>query len=345
AVATACMALVDEYRKGTVSKGRTIIALSAAIPASADGDAEAPDKTLDTYIKMLDNFDADRERAGKRGRSRSHEEESPGSDAAEPPPKRQRADPGAFAWSIETAIEGSKLRTECRESLRLLKIYAVEPKLSKSDLLNSEGTPEFPDSEWTHILAGQAVDLDHVFNGRHSTGADDKVSHDIGEFTISSKPKVPSRTIISFGDWVIAWFATTTATAYAFPHRQRELVRYGEHVIGQFAAIAPQFHSCVMDYEKAVRRRVASRRDLLLTDFFEFSDLRVQFIDIRGSGSSALPAKDSKPASARYATGEARRSESCRRWNGGECSLTSSACRFRHVCSTCGSGSHRSRDC
>jgi hypothetical protein len=177
------------------------------------------------------------------------------------------------------------MRDECVATRDLIANYTLNVKLAKAHLLNSGAAPEFPNSEWRTILSGLAVNLDAVFSGRYSTEQDPKVTHEIGDFTISTHEAPTSKAVKTAGDWFIAWNQAAAATTFAFPHRQKECQDYGRHILDLFAAFAQEHHHLILNYDRAVRKRVAMQRNLLLTDLSEFGDLRVQYLDVRGANS------------------------------------------------------------
>jgi hypothetical protein len=56
---------------------------------------------------------------------------------------------------------------------------------------------------------------------------------------------------------------------FAFPHRKDELCAYEEYIDQKFTTCRTSYHSLVIRFEKAVRKRIGSRRDLELSDFEE----------------------------------------------------------------------------
>jgi hypothetical protein len=359
-IAAQCLNVIDQYRSERTSKGDAIYKLVQTIPTGEVGTAESPGKTLGSYVSMLDDWDRERtlseggerhgrertdtefdnERHGERDRD-ARDETAEEREYDEPAHKRPKIDPELFPWAITDRIGGGTLRDECVSTKNLIANYTLDIKLAKANLLNSGSAPEFPDSEWKSILSGLSVNLDAVFSGRYSTEHDSKVSHEIGDFTISTREASTSKAVRSAGDWFIAWNQAAAATTFAFPHRGRECQEYGKHILGLFAAFAEEHHHLIFNYDKAVRKRVALRRDLLLTDIAEFGDLRVQFLDVRGANSS-------KRAQTQAAGGRrsARRSgEACLRWNKGTCPATTERCFYQHVCSYCHSAEHVNGDC
>jgi hypothetical protein len=103
--------------------------------------------------------------------------------------------------------------------------------------------------------------------------------------TSPSREATTSKSIKSAGDWFIAWNQATTATSFAFPHRNKECQDDGRHILNLFAAFAEEHHHHIFNYDRAICKWVALCRNLMLTDIAEFGDLRVQFLNTQGANS------------------------------------------------------------
>jgi hypothetical protein len=358
-VTTKCLDIVNKYRAGNIHKGDAIYEFARAIPVGEDETAESPGKTLASYISMLDNWDRERTLSDADEQQEEAQEEEPNTAAIrkghkragknhedgyddecdEPIHRRPKIDTEQFPWSVSDRMEGSALRDECAATRNLIANYTLDIKLAKSHLLNSGAAPEFPDSEWKSILSGLAVNLDAVFSGRYSTEHDSKVTHEFGDITISTREATTSKSVKTAGDWFIAWNQATAATSFAFPHRIKECQEYGRHILDLYAAFAEEHHRLILNYDRAVRKRVALRRNLLLTDFAEFADLRVQFLDVRGANSSSQAQTNTGRRSSK------RSGDPCLRWNRGACPSTAERCFYKHVCSYCRSPDHVNSAC
>ncbi|KIM83784.1 hypothetical protein PILCRDRAFT_6681 [Piloderma croceum F 1598] len=280
-VTTKCLNIVEQYRAGNIHKGDAIYEFAKAIPAGEDESAESPGKTLESYISMLDDWDRERTLSDADEQHGEVREEEPDGDAISKGHKRvQRNDGDEYDAECDEPIHRRpKINTE-QFPWNLIANYVLDVKLAKLHLLNSGAAPEFPDSEWKSLLSGLAVNLDAVFSGRYSTEHDAKTSHEIGDFTISTREATVSKSVKTAGDWFIAWNQASAATTFAFLHRNRECQDYGRHILDLFAAFAEEHHHLILNYDRAVRKRVALRQNLLLTDLAEFGDLRVQFLDV-----------------------------------------------------------------
>ena len=188
-----------------------------------------------------------------------------------------------FTWIVCDRIDPPSLSQSLSQTQAILKNFSRDPKLAKSSLLNSSRLPQFPDSEWANLITGQAVDLDHVLAGQYSVAHDERRTERIGELEVIVGSARPARIVDTHGKWVIAWDQAVEATTYIFPHRSTELRDYGRHISQLFASFPDTLHSCIIQYDHAVRIRVAQRRDLLLTDFGQFSDLHVLWVQNAGA--------------------------------------------------------------
>lgn len=291
------------------------------------------------------------DRRGTRSRSRSSRESRSRSISPlslsedEPASKRQKPDPSEYAWAAADAAARKTLRPEVLDTLLRLKRYGKDIRFAKSHLLNSVGAPEFPDAEWSNVLRGKFVDLDHVFSGQYTLGVDEKHTEKFGPVELSYRAITPSKTIKTAGDWVIAWQRATAAIVYAFPLRKADLDGYFTHIFGLFGAIHPDYHSRVLDYDRAARQKAAAVRTILLTDIHEFAFLRTLYIDSIGAtaATSAGPSSDGKKRTA--STRKVPSDEPCRRWNRGICNASDSACKYTHRCSACGTSGHPATGC
>ncbi|KAL1695675.1 hypothetical protein GGG16DRAFT_35801, partial [Schizophyllum commune] len=259
-----------------------------------------------------------------------------------------RVNLAVLPWSIREARDPQPLRESVRKTLDILENISREPRVAKSSLLNNARRPQFPNSEWENILGGNAVNLDTVVTSEYSLSIDFKTTEKIGDFEVSlttgSSAATPSKVVKSHSDYLIAWDRTVEAYEYIFEHRHHELQGYTRHILQLFKSFPEELHSRVINYDKAVRLRVAARRDLLLTDFNEFSDLHLQWIQ------NSLQVRVQRDSNSKQRAGAAlgaggRRRDPCNRWNSGVCPNSTGKCRYAHVCSVCRSNQHAASAC
>ena len=348
AVLAACDTVIKKFREQKCSKPAAIRSLQSILSKAIPNDDESLDEVFGRYLIVLENHEKSMARAEKRGHQDPSDkfagqgaalfEDEGHTDEHEPPTaKKARTDESDFPWAISNFIHSTVLSPSLDRSLKLLQLYAVDPKKAKRSLTNSPTCPEFPDSEWTNVLAGRAVNLDHVLSGYYSVSNNDERTESIGDVEIKFGAVSPTKLVYTAGDWSIAWNRTSRATSAAFPHRASE--DYSEYIIGLFGATDILFHDRVIAYDHAVRRRIGSRRDLELTDIHKFSDLKQLHMDSTGAAVIHRSVINAKPASSRKHT------EPCNRWNEGLCILDDSACRRLHICNKCLQAGHKSSNC
>jgi len=62
----------------------------------------------------------------------------------------------------------------------------------------------------------------------------------------------PAKTVKTHGNWVIAWDCLVDATLFVFKDRRQELQTYGKHIQCYFASLPLQFHTRIINYDRAV---------------------------------------------------------------------------------------------
>ncbi|KZP27736.1 hypothetical protein FIBSPDRAFT_886294 [Athelia psychrophila] len=100
-------------------------------------------------------------------------------------------DPTKFVGARSSAsqfLDSIILGDNCQKTRDLAGQYTLNPKQALWALkYNRMGTPPpLPDSEWLHILTSRPVNLDVINTGAFSTELDDKVTHKLGDFSIST---------------------------------------------------------------------------------------------------------------------------------------------------------------
>lgn len=351
------MDTVQEFRAGSVTKIEAILKIRDTIPQSDDDQGRI--RALGAYLRMLDSFEQYRDNAATRGgvrhddgggrgdgedvfgdaqtlspraakRPRNEPSDDGDEDDEESSPKR-KPDESSFPRIKRQASTPNKLPASIQQTKTDLQNFAQDIKFARTSLLiNSDNLPQFPQSEWTNLLTGQAVDLDNVLSGIYSISHDEKRTEKLGSFEIAIGTSA-AKTVSTHGEWVIAWNATVAATSHIFPHRDSELREYGQHIMQFFASLPIASHQLVINYDRVVRIRVASRKNLLLTDHHEFADLQIAWIHAGGAA-----AQSGRRSATNSGTGQRR--EACRKWNAG-------VCRYAHVCAKCRSNKHVSGDC
>ena len=363
-----CLKIVEDYRKGEIDKVSAILNLTSALPVNQGNDVPFRE-AFGAYSRMLDSIDTYRD--GGRGRANApnplieditgvEEEEERGTGDApsqEAPlvrtakrtlrdtethegeetlaPKR-RVNTSALPWVVKQSLDPTPLCPSLEETRSSLENFGRDIKFTVASILNSPDCPQFPHSEWTNLVSGRAVDLDHVLSGLFSISHAPKRRELVGSIEISMGNSSPAKSVTTHGEWLTAWEPTVEATTFVFPSRLGELRKYGRYITGLFAAISCEQHQRIIHLDKGVRIRAAGRRDLLLTDTHEFTDLQIHWI--QSWDRNQRPRNDAQP-------GQPRKRDPCRRWNDSKCPNTSAKCNYLHACGKCKQPGHRSADC
>lgn len=219
-------------------------------------------------------------------------------------------------------------------------MYMEDPKRAKRSILTSARCPEFPDAEWTNLIHGRPVNLDAVLSGLFSTTTDDERIESLGTgLELRFGAVAPTKVIEDAGTWTIAFGRMSSATLFLFPHRARELATYRDYIIGLFAATSKSFHNRIIAFDRAARKRVSSCRNIELSDFSAFMDIKTAVIDSIGVGVVDAPREPSSGAVRKP------KSEACNNWNIGRCPLDTGACRRLHICNVCKKAGHKGPAC
>jgi hypothetical protein len=350
-----CLEYIETYRKGKKEPGdkakvirEVTDALSASTPTLTNSEFN---DALGTYFSIIDSHQNPPDEPVNSGASdepsRPEALNVPTSKRAlSPDPdsgagKRQKLDENELPWVIREKVSGTKLGESLTRTLELLRLYARDLKLTKSSILTSAGAPQFPHSEWQNVITGAMVDLDHVISGSFAVSNDNREVEVVGGIQFKFGATTAVKKVKTAGDWFIAWGIYTKALVFVFPHRKSELDDYGAYVLKLFAATSLSDHVTIIQFDKAIRARHGDSRDLLLTDYAQYQDLSLYWLNPIGTGHQSLRTC-SKPSKATRS--DFRSDEACRRWNSGDCRQKASECKYRHVCGLCG-GKHKRTDC
>ena len=366
-----CELVVEGFRKGSSSKVAAFLQIQGLLVShNATVSDESAAAALQSYLAILDNIEKfrnptppgtpvrpRRDSGGSTGQSlggdsdsaidqsarTSKRELSSEADEESGSPTKRRLDIHRLGWTIRSNLNPPALSIELRQTNSLLENYGRDIKLAKSLLVNTPGVPQFPDSEWTNILSGRPVDLDRVISNLYTADTISEHLQQLGSgVKLVTESVPPIKTVSDHSSYTIAWESYVDAVSFAFPHRKGELTTYGMQIKQLFRSIPPERHSRVIQYDKAIRIRVAQRRDLLLTDTSAFSDLALLWLHFPNH--SGLPSERGG-RSGNAAGGSSRRRDACRRWNEDRCPDSASICKYAHVCSRCRNTGHTIAAC
>ena len=346
-----CNALIEEYRKGKVSKATVYVEIQSKLVAALGNNRTRTDAAFESFIATVKSHDSEVEMAARRAavntRQRSTSplgtdaDEQQSGEEPEPASKKPKIDESEYAWIAGRKDKHVLLSEGLTKTLKLIDTYTLDPKAAKRSLTNQPDCPEFPDSEWNHIISGRAVNLDAVLSGQLLTTNDDLKIEKFGDIEVSFGAVEPTKAVKNRGDWSIAWNRTVRATVFAFPHRMQELTSYGEYIINLFAVTHPSVHARIIAFDKAARKRVGSVRNLELSEFEKFTDLKIAHVDSIGVSVASKGEAGSKGKRNK----NWKKSEPCNKWNDGKCNQEEDDCRQRHVCNKCEKAGHRGKDC
>jgi hypothetical protein len=246
-----CDGHVSDYWNCHISKAAALAYIHTSLTNVLPEGSEAVEFPFSQYIAILENHDQFIAAAGVCGMREwlpspegDKEQEDEGERDVHQAHKRAHLDPRsdssnwAYPWNM---ADGRHifLSANLEKTWILLKLYTTDPKGAKSDLLNQQDCPEFPDGEWKNILTGHAVNLDNVLSGYYSISNNDNDIEVLGDLEFKVSSVTLNKIVSTTGDWSIAWNKTVQATIFAFPHRSRELAGYG-FTLGQL----PPVHHC-----------------------------------------------------------------------------------------------------
>jgi hypothetical protein len=206
--------------------------------------------------------------------------------------RKKPVDENEYAWVKLAATNGSNLSASKEETQRMVLNHSFDMRNAKVSLLSSPHLPNFPESEWTNILAGKCVNLDVVFSGTFATHSEQSVVEQLGELEIRCRGAKPTKTVQTSGDWVSAWTRMARATAFVFLHRANELAAYTDYILGKFSAFRPSFHAHIIEMDKAIHCLVGESNNLDLSDFNAFANIESSFLQPDGTSFSAEQARN-----------------------------------------------------
>jgi putative sterol carrier protein len=350
-----CNALVERYRKGEVSKATVYVDIQSKLIKAFGNDRDRSDAAFGSFIATIESHDSEVEMAARRAAAagtRQRSSSPPVSDAdeqqsdGEPVSKKPKLDESEYAWMAERKGRPISLSKNLTKTLKLLDVYTVDPKAAKRSLTNQPDCPEFPDSEWKNVISGRAVNLDAVLSGQLSTTNDELKVEKFGDIEVSFGAVEPTKVVKNGGDWSIAWNRTVRAIVFAFPHRIHELTGYGEYIINLFSVTHPTVHGRVIAFDRAAQKCVGSVRNLELSDFEKFADLKIAHMDSIGVAVSSGPSKPNTGREKGAKRGKNwKKDEACNKWNDGMCNQEEEDCRRKHVCNKCGRSGHKGKEC
>ena len=178
------------------------------------------------YLSMLEQHDHSIINTAGVQRDGDHKEEespldgrkcriSPG--APDGSGKKQKQDDTHFPWVIREQFSDCQLNGSLTRDL----------KFAKSSVINSSQAPPFPHLEWSNIIAGMMVNLDHVISRSFAVANDNREIESLRGMEVKFGIAKPIKQVKTSRDWFIAWGIYFKAAVYMFPHWKEEFDDYG----------------------------------------------------------------------------------------------------------------------
>jgi len=338
---------VSEFRDGRRTRAETYAELLRELDREPELSQEEKDTTFELYSAEIDSAEARTRRHQSLIDSRSKavasqptrlderrsecETGSEGEDE-DRPTKKVKLHETDMPWFTRTD-DGPGNNPYIDKTIQLLRTFNKDIKRSKFYVSITPGAPDnIPATQWEHIFKGEPVDLDQILSALCRVTVVEERKARIGETDIALGPVEAARKVTTSSDWSTAWRRAARATAFAFPHRVRELEEYAEYIENEFAAKNSSGHYRVILYDVAVRNLVRGGQQILLTDIHRFVSLY-----------SAIVLPDGIQYGGQRGQTR-RREEICNRFNSDK-GCKASGCKYRHVCKGCGSSSHGKPAC
>lgn len=270
--------------------------------------------------------------------------------AVTPEPDTSSKRPKRPWHSLTAIVDDVTIHPTVRQTRTLVAEYAADLEATRTDLLCTSGLPVLPDTVWKSILKDEYVDLDKIHSSYNSSVDTRKRSEKLAEgLWLQTESDAPTKHISNSTDWIVTFRWYMRGVLVAFPHRAREFESWDDLISSKFRVYSTGAHKRIIALEAASRRAIFDSSDQCLLNAEVLERLVPAWMASEGtefatasSGSSKVDRPNKKARiSSGTAPGSAPRS-TCNNWNSKGC--TYNACRYRHVCSSCG-GAHTKTAC
>ncbi|KIK53142.1 hypothetical protein GYMLUDRAFT_134196, partial [Collybiopsis luxurians FD-317 M1] len=253
--------------------------------------------------------------------------------------KKRRIDKSKVHWNQDQNLYAAVLSPAHEELGQQIAQYSAGIKDALKDLDIALNKPSLPKAQWTNVLLDNYVNLDEILGHSFTTEAEYQGVFLVGSTTLEfKKPRVVSK-ITSHDQWLNAFRTYEQAVHFAFKGREFEL-GYSDHINNLFATTHTSLHHRIINYNRAARIYVGSRRDILLHEINKFNFIKATHVD---TGGIAVVGSSTNVGFGKSAQKWKQGIKVCRNWNFRSCMREK--CVFRHTCIHCGSTDHVARDC
>jgi len=286
---TKLSSFVSEYRDKRLSKSKAVSNISTLIDGDDSLSELEKENAINLYIEELNSITFNKEFRHHFSSTRKEKEidrsvndlldkislgarptrdESPEqSDSGnEPPRKRVRAKESDMGW-YDPNEPSYPTDPGCLKTCKLLKAYNNNIAGAKFLVkINQRAPSGIPSSQWERILQREALNLDHFLSSLHHTSINEEGETRIRNAKISLGVSDAKRRVSTAADWSSAWHLASRAITFAFPHRAKELVSYGDYIESEFAGKIQSSHPHIILFDIAIRNIVQGGQNALLTD-------------------------------------------------------------------------------
>ncbi|KAK0471546.1 hypothetical protein IW261DRAFT_1597208 [Armillaria novae-zelandiae] len=168
--------------------------------------------------------------------------------------------PPKAAFPFAQNSEESTITPLHRQIRHYIDVYTSDLAEALRSLSLSFGAPTFPYDQWKNVLRDVYVDFDRIYG------------YDIDL----------ERKVCDAWSWMSAFDTYKAAVLFAFPGREAELETYYQHIENLFFYRKRSFHGHIISYDRAVRKFVGGRRDVLFNEIAKFDNIRVAYLDESG---------------------------------------------------------------
>lgn len=345
-----CLSLIEQFKDGDLTSAEVIQRIFTCLNEDTGAAQD--------YIKMVFDLEIERQRAQRRGAAATGDADgrpaapvanganggsgSGGGSGGASGSRTFTSDPTQYAFYTDPDDDDDIDDTVLKAIMVLKRNYVADIKQAKQHFILAVDRPDFPQSLLEALLQNQYVDLDKVHSSLYATGPPKTTLGRIGDVELASVDGDirPASKISNHGEWVISFGKYADACTYVYPCRKNELRKYAAHIGQQFAAIRPELHYRILQYDRAARMLAGNSNAIRLDHFQLFSALYIQYISSAGAGSREPGASGGKRQGRKK---KVQDGASCIRWNkGADCDDES--CKFFHYCSVC-KGDHRKVAC
>ncbi|KAJ3751962.1 hypothetical protein EV360DRAFT_89206 [Lentinula raphanica] len=280
--------IIQQYSSGSLSKTDTIIKVTVHLTTVCDRlKLKFDDSILRPYMDEIEGAERERDRAKNRGDRQPRGNNGAGDDGlgeenaggggdddddeeeetANANAKRRRVNSSTFHWNQGANLILSATLTAAHEQVRRqVENYSLDLKNALQSLEVAIAKPSLPKGQWKNILLDGYVDFDDLLGNLFTSELEETSLYLNGDTTLEFRRPRTVTKVNTHGQWINAFRVYEEAVNFAFPGRQPELQVYWNHIHYLFAALQPVLHHRVINYDRAVRIFVGSRRDILLNE-------------------------------------------------------------------------------